>query len=63
VSAKPKPKRLRGRAGDLEVLRTKPSAAKGKYLRKVAVTTTMGPGIPVDPSITRNLREAVSTEA
>jgi large subunit ribosomal protein L1 len=40
-----------------EVLRTKPSAAKGKYLKKVFVTTTMGPGIPVDPSITRNPRE------
>src|SRR3954466_2943976 len=40
-----------------EVLRTKPSAAKGKYLRKVFVTTTMGPGIPVDPSVTRNLTE------
>src|SRR5947207_2134937 len=43
-----------------EVLRTKPSAAKGKYLRKVFVTTTMGPGIPVDPSVTRNLTEAAA---
>src|SRR5258705_8104968 len=41
-----------------EVLRAKPSAAKGKYLKKVFVTTTMGPGIPVDPNITRNLTEA-----
>jgi len=40
-----------------EVLRSKPSAAKGKYLRKVFVTTTMGPGIPIDPNITRNLHE------
>ena len=39
-----------------EVLRIKPSAAKGKYLRKVFLTTTMGPGIPVDPNQTRNLR-------
>jgi large subunit ribosomal protein L1 len=46
-----------------EVLRSKPSAAKGKYLRKVFFTTTMGPGIPVDPNVTRNLREAVSAEA
>src|SRR5438046_6751882 len=45
-----------------EVLRTKPSASKGKYLRKVFVTTTMGPGIPVDPNVTRNLAEA-TTEA
>jgi large subunit ribosomal protein L1 len=43
-----------------EVLRSKPSAAKGKYLRKVAVTTTMGPGIQVDPGVTRNLREAAA---
>ena len=40
-----------------EVLRAKPSAAKGKYLRKVFVTTTMGPGIPVDPNVVQNLRE------
>ncbi len=40
-----------------EVLRSKPSAAKGKYLKKITVTTTMGPGIPVDPNRTRNLLE------
>jgi large subunit ribosomal protein L1 len=38
-----------------EVLRAKPSAAKGRYLRKIAISTTMGPGILVDPSRTRNL--------
>jgi large subunit ribosomal protein L1 len=38
-----------------EVLRLKPSAAKGRYLRKVAITTTMGPSIPVDPAKTREL--------
>ena len=38
-----------------EVLRAKPSAAKGRYLRKVAISTTMGPGILVDPAKTRNL--------
>jgi large subunit ribosomal protein L1 len=36
-----------------EVLRLKPSAAKGRYIRKATVTTTMGPGIPVDPNVTR----------
>jgi large subunit ribosomal protein L1 len=46
-----------------EVLRAKPSAAKGKYLRKVTVTTTMGPGVPVDPNVVKNLREAASAEA
>ena len=40
-----------------EVLRAKPSAAKGRYLRKVTFSTTMGPGIPVDPNRTRNLLE------
>jgi large subunit ribosomal protein L1 len=45
-----------------EVVRTKPSAAKGRYLRKVAVATTMGPGIQIDPNILRNLHEA-TTEA
>jgi large subunit ribosomal protein L1 len=40
-----------------EVLRSKPSAAKGRYLRKVTFSTTMGPGIPVDANRTRNLLE------
>jgi large subunit ribosomal protein L1 len=40
-----------------EVIRLKPSAAKGKYLRKIVLTTTMGPGVWVDPSITRGLLE------
>jgi large subunit ribosomal protein L1 len=38
-----------------EVLRLKPSAAKGRYLKKVTFSTTMGPGVPVDPNRTRNL--------
>ena len=38
-----------------EILRVKPSASKGKYLRKVTIATTMGPGVPVDPNRTRNL--------
>ena len=38
-----------------EVIRLKPSAAKGKYLKKVAITTTMGPGIQVDPAVTRGV--------
>jgi large subunit ribosomal protein L1 len=40
-----------------EILRSKPSAAKGRYLRKVTFSTTMGPGIPVDPNRTRALLE------
>jgi large subunit ribosomal protein L1 len=42
-----------------EVLRAKPSAAKGKYLRKVTVATTMGPGVPIDPNVVKNLLEPV----
>jgi large subunit ribosomal protein L1 len=38
-----------------EVLRLKPSAAKGRYLKKGTVTTSMGPGIPLDINITRNV--------
>ena len=38
-----------------EVIRLKPSAAKGKYLKKITFSTTMGPGIPVDTNRTRNL--------
>jgi large subunit ribosomal protein L1 len=40
-----------------EVIRLKPAAAKGRYLRKIVLTTTMGPGVQVDPSITRGLTE------
>jgi large subunit ribosomal protein L1 len=36
-----------------EVVRLKPSAAKGRYLRKITFSTTMGPGIPVDTNKTR----------
>src|SRR3954469_25244847 len=39
-----------------EVLRIKPSAAKGKYLKKVTVTTTMGPGVPIDPNVVKGLK-------
>ena len=47
-----------------EVLRLKPSASKGRYLLKATISTTMGPGIPVDPSRTRNLAaEDVTAEA
>ncbi|UGY93093.1 50S ribosomal protein L1 [Streptomyces gobiensis] len=38
-----------------EILRLKPSAAKGRYVKKATITTTMGPGIPVDANRTRNL--------
>jgi large subunit ribosomal protein L1 len=39
-----------------EVLRAKPSAAKGKYLRNITVSTTMGPGVQIDPLVIKDLR-------
>ncbi len=41
-----------------EVLRLKPSSSKGRYLKKITISTTTGPGIPVDPSITRHFADA-----
>ena len=38
-----------------EILRAKPSAAKGRYVKKATISTTMGPGVPIDPNLTRNL--------
>ncbi|MGI8413058.1 MAG: 50S ribosomal protein L1 [Solirubrobacteraceae bacterium] len=40
-----------------ELIRAKPSAAKGRYIRSVTFATTMGPGIKVDPSRTRDIIE------
>ena len=43
-----------------EVLRLKPSSSKGRYLRKVTLSTTMGPGIPVDANRARKLDDVES---
>src|SRR2546423_2744246 len=40
-----------------ELIRAKPSAAKGRYIRSVTFASTMGPGIKVDPSRTRDIIE------
>jgi large subunit ribosomal protein L1 len=40
-----------------EIVRAKPSASKGRYIRQITLTTTMGPGIHIDPSITREIAE------
>ena len=36
-----------------EVIRSKPNSSKGRFIRKAVVSTTMGPGIPVDPTVAR----------
>ena len=38
-----------------EVLRLKPASSKGRYIRKVTVSTTMGPGVQVDPNRTKDV--------
>jgi len=38
-----------------EVLRAKPASTKGKYIKSITLTSTMGPGVKVDPSKTRGL--------
>ncbi len=40
-----------------ELIRAKPSSAKGRYIRSVTFATTMGPGVKVDPTRTRDLVE------
>ena len=40
-----------------EIVRAKPSAAKGRYIRQITLTTTMGPGIRVDSTKTRDVAE------
>jgi large subunit ribosomal protein L1 len=46
-----------------EIQRLKPSAAKGRYVKKATMTTTMGPGIPVDPNAVRNLTAELDVAA
>lgn len=40
-----------------EILRLKPAASKGRYISKATMSTTMGPGVPLDFTKTRNLLE------
>ncbi|MCW3012923.1 MAG: ribosomal protein, partial [Solirubrobacterales bacterium] len=47
-----------------ELVRAKPSAAKGKYIRTITMASTMGPGVKVDPTRTKDiLEEATPTAA
>jgi large subunit ribosomal protein L1 len=40
-----------------EIVRAKPASAKGRYLHSVTITTSMGPGVKIDPSRTRDIVE------
>jgi len=40
-----------------QIVRAKPAAAKGRYIRSITVTTTMGPGLHIDPTRTRDIVE------
>jgi large subunit ribosomal protein L1 len=45
-----------------EIIRAKPAAAKGRYIRSVTLTSTMGPGVRVDPARTRGIVEDLEAE-
>jgi len=46
-----------------EIVRAKPSAAKGRYIRQITLTTTMGPGVHVDSTKTRDIAEELGESA
>jgi large subunit ribosomal protein L1 len=46
-----------------ELSRVKPAASKGRYLRAVTLSSTMGPGIPIDPAKAREREEELAASA
>jgi large subunit ribosomal protein L1 len=46
-----------------EIVRAKPSASKGRYIRQITLTSTMGPGIHVDPARVRDIVEELDEQA
>ena len=45
-----------------EIMRARPAAAKGRYIRRITLTSTMGPGIHVDPARTRGIVEELEEQ-
>src|SRR3954452_12547334 len=45
-----------------EIVRAKPAAAKGRYIRQITLTSTMGPGIHVDPQKTRGIVDELEAQ-
>ena len=46
-----------------EIVRAKPAASKGRYIRQITLTSTMGPGIRIDPARTRGIVEELEEQA
>src|SRR5438876_12043348 len=46
-----------------ELVRAKPAAAKGRYVRTITLTSTMGPGVKVDPARTRDVAAELGDSA
>jgi large subunit ribosomal protein L1 len=46
-----------------ELMRAKPPAAKGRYIRSITMASTMGPGVKIDPSRTRDILEETAPAA
>ena len=44
-----------------EIVRVKPSSAKGRYMMSITVSSTMGPGVKIDPTRTRHEEEVLAT--
>jgi large subunit ribosomal protein L1 len=46
-----------------EIIRARPSAAKGKYVKTLTVSTTMGPGVPIDTNRIKGTTDAAQTQS
>jgi large subunit ribosomal protein L1 len=44
-----------------EIIRVKPASAKGRYVMSITVSSTMGPGVKIDPTRTKVVDEALAT--